>query len=214
MVDKAHIMNLLDIHFVIGSGEPWEQAIHILDDGSVDVDGDVILKRPAGGRIPVSFNIVNGFFKAENMSLFTMENIPNSCTSLYLFNNRLTTLNGCPSYLVDLDVSMNQLTNFKGGPELVDNVEAYGNLFTSFEGLPEKNVEYSISITYKQDLPLLRLLNAQRIHVGTPGAGYSRHRPFEPVNKILNTYAGQGHAGALACAAELADAGYKANAQW
>jgi hypothetical protein len=62
-----------------------------------------------------------------------------------------------------------------------------------------------VSLDYDQKLPLLRVLVARQIFID--------YIPI-PLNDIIQKYAGQGRKGSLACAAEMARAGYKENARW
>ena len=209
MVNKDKIQGLLETYFVC-SNKAWIQ-----DDGSVQVDGDVtLIKPPPQGRIPVKFNLVSGHFKAINMGLVSLSNIPDECSELFLTNNQLTDLDDCPPYLITLDVSNNKLKNFVNGPESAHEITAYNNPLSSLEGLPDEYDELEINITYDAHLPLLRLINSTKVRVGHPGSGYKRLQPFEPVNTIINKYLGQGKSGALKAAAELVRAGYKENARW
>lgn len=208
MVDKDHIHQLLKIHFRI------ETSYDINDDGSVSVSGDVVMIRAAGGEIPVKFNQVDGLFKAQNMYLNSLYNVPDTCYSLYVDDNRIGSLHDCPVYLGMLSVSNNRLRNFRHGPELVGEIVAFNNPLESLDGLPDNSDDWGIDITYSANLPLLKLLNASEIHLSTPGLGYSRLKPYEPVNSILKRYAGQGMAGSFACAHELELAGFKNNAAW
>jgi hypothetical protein len=61
-------------------------------------------------------------------------------------------------------------------------------------------------LSYSPTLPLLRCLLAKKVVTTKP--------ENSTVQDILNQYAGQGEAGAFACGAELATAGYKENARW
>jgi hypothetical protein len=111
-----------------------------------------------------------------------------------------------------LDVEYNLLTNFAHAPEIVNTIIAFGNPLTSLSGLPES--EYAINITYTEQLPLLRLVDAEGVHIGGAGFGYDRYKRYEPVDSIINKYLGQGKPGALKAAGELIKAGYKSNARW
>jgi hypothetical protein len=61
----------------------------------------------------------------------------------------------------------------------------------------------------------LRCLNAKEIDLKAISWGdqnmWARYRN---ANRIMEKYQGQGQAGAMACAAELAQAGLKENARW
>jgi hypothetical protein len=210
MVTERDVRDLLYIHFRLRDDHNRPIEPEINSDLSVVVSGNATMIRPAGGRIPVKFNLVDGKFFAVNMGLTSLENAPDICGSLILPDNRLDSLDGCPPYIKILNVEGNQLTNFLHGPETVDTIYAKNNPFEDFSGLPnvDEDSEYAIEVTYSENLPLLRLTNASKITV------YHKNKIFEPVNTILNNYAGQGQRGAMACAAELAKAGFKRNARW
>jgi hypothetical protein len=207
MVNKDHIQKLLSNFF------KYNGDSEIQEDGSVNISGDVtMIYAPTNGQIPIKFGIVDGDFRAENKRLSSLLNVPDSCTNLYVSNNLITSLDHCPIYLNTLNVEKNLLTSFVHAPEQVVTIFAFGNPLTSLEGLPDS--EYHINITYRERLPLLRLVDAESVHIGRPEGGYARLKPFEPVNSIINKYVGQGKPGALTCAAELIRAGYKENARW
>lgn len=106
--------------------------------------------------------------------------------NFYAGNSELTTLEGCPEWVGGyFVVSSNPLKDLDHSPLHV------GGYF---------------GVSYREDLPLLRMLVAQ------DGVRLGR-APLQLI-RIMNRYQGQGQQGALACAAELADAGYKANARW
>lgn len=207
MVDKANVQKLLTSFFThTGHAE-------IQEDGSVNISGNVsMMYAPPNGKIPIKFGIVDGDFRAENKRLGSLWNVPDSCHNLYVSNNLITSLDHCPIYLNTLNVEKNLLTSFAHAPEQVDTIFAFGNPLTSLEGLPES--DYHINITYREKLPLLRLVDSESAHIGRPEGGYARLKPFEPVNSIINKYLGQGKPGALKAAAELIKAGFKDNARW
>jgi hypothetical protein len=207
MVDEDQIRKLLHTYFQC-LGDVEVQA-----DGSVNASGDVTLMyAPPDGVIPVQFGIVDGDFRAENKRLKSLRNVPDSCHSLRVSNNYIQSLEYCPVSLDILDVDKNLLTNFEHAPEQVDTIFAFGNPLTSLMGLPQSS--YRIHMTYRENLPLLRLVDAEYVHLGSPGPGTARLTPFEPVNSIINKYVGQGKPGAIKCAAELIKAGYQENARW
>jgi hypothetical protein len=207
MVDKDQIMNLLHNYF------RWNGDVEVQDDGGVNVSGNVALMyTPPDGVIPVQFGIVDGDFRAENKKLVSLRNVPDACHSLYVSANHIQSLEYCPVYLNILDVEYNLLTNFEHAPEQVDTIIAFGNPLTSLTGLPDS--EYAINITYREQLPLLRLVDAENVHIGSTGFGYDRYKRYEPVDAIINKYVGQGKAGAIKAAAELVKLGFKDNARW
>lgn len=210
MVDIDQVHQLLDTYF------DYTGDAEVQKDGSVNVQGDVVLlKSPPNGIIPIKFGVVDGEFKAISKQLTSLLNTPDTCDSLIVYSNYLSSLEHVTPYLNILDVENNKLTSFKHGPEQVSIIKASINPLTSLEGLPEdQDIPYDISLIYNDHLPLLRLVSADIVHVGSPGGGYARLKPFEPVNTIINKYTGQGKAGAIKAAAELVKAGFKDNARW
>jgi hypothetical protein len=210
MVNKDHVRNLFMDYFL------WHGDVDIMEDGGINVGGNVTLtKTPPGGVLPVKFGIVDGVFRADRKGLTSLRNAPDTCEALHVSSNQISSLAHVPEYLVTLEISNNALTNFMHFPEQVQKVFAHGNPLKSLEGLPEHPEEpYQINITYDKQLPLLRLLSAQAVHLGMTGGGYAHLTRFKEVNNILDKYLGQGKPGALKCAAELIRAGYKENARW
>jgi len=80
--------------------------------------------------------------------------------------------------------------------------------------LPDEPFE-SIKISYYKDLALLRCLNAKVIGIqATSWADPNMWDRYRRATQIMTKYQGQGQAAAIACAAELAQAGLKENARW
>ena len=98
------------------------------------------------------------------------------------------------------------LRSLKGFPRIIE-----GDLYTkfnphlTFDHFDIDAVEGFWSTDYRANQPYLKMLVANEIRIA--GADTK-------MLNILNKYAGQGKKGSLACAAELADAGFKAHAQW
>lgn len=210
MVDRSKVEQLLAQYFRL-QGE-----VEIMEDGGVNVDGHVVLiKTPPKGIIPVKFGIVDGIFSADNKGLVSLRNSPDHCENLFVRSNRLTSLEHCTIYTNILGVDNNLLTSLAHAPEQVGEISAFNNPLTSLVGLPEdSDIPFTVELTYDAHLPLLRLIHAEKVHVGHPGGGYARLKPFEPVNSIINKYVGQGKPGAIKAAAELVRAGFRDNARW
>ena len=100
----------------------------------------------------------------------------------------------------------NHLTNLIGVPQHANEINCVGSTLTSLEGLPTEphSIGY-LSFTYRHTLPLLRCLVSTTVELA---------RAPKEVETIIAKYSGQGEAGAFACGAELATAGYKENARW
>ena len=170
----------------------WEQGSNDL----VSVTGSLSLKSTMD-KLPFRFDKVSGDFEIS------------AC--------RLTTLDGCPSFVGGQFVaSYNLFENLEGGPHTVKgayNVRKCANL-TRLDGLAE-DIGGLFSVDYQPDLPLLRSLVSSRIDLSPRDANtWVLTQKRRTAEEILNRYAGQGAAGAFACGAELASAGYKENARW
>ena len=203
MVDKDKIMRLLQRHFkTIGT-------ITISDEGLVSCTGNVELKRtPKLERLPVAFDSVDGNFVCWDNQLITLEGAPKKVDGdFWCFNNQLTTLEHAPQRVDGtFDCGFNQLTTLAHAPNSVGvDFNCSGNKLTSLEGLPV--VPGTLYLSYNPTLPLLRCLLAKKVKFVT-------ELQDKTIEDILNQYAGQGEAGAFACGAELATAGFKENARW
>ena len=155
--------------------------------GRVDVDGDCVLTSKCN-TLPVKFNKVSGGFRCNNNQLTSLQGAPTSVGgSFYCAGNKLTTLEGAPQ-------------------SVSGDFYCAGNKLTTLEGVPQ-SVSGDFYCEYDSSLPLLRLLfikNLKLIRIN--------NAPKDVVN-YLNKYIGKGPGGALACAAELARAGFKGNAR-
>lgn len=208
MVDINTIERLLLKYFDVSDASNYT----INQDGSVDVEGNIRFKRPHPSmrQLPVTFNVVSGTFWANECHLTTLKGMPNVCQELRVYGNPITSLLHAPAQVVNLDIGKTQIKNFLHAPDIVTNIQALHCDLNSLEGLPE----CAIFLTWRPALPLLRLVQAKKFHVGTPGWGYAGLQPFEPVNGILQKYKSQGKPGALKAAAELIRAGHAGNAKW
>ena len=203
VVDKNEILRLLHKYFYTPG------RITIDDFGLVTCNSGVELKRGnLVTRLPVSFDRVDGNFVCINNQLTTLQGAPTSVGGSFLCsNNQLTTLAGAPTSVDDsFDCSVNQLTTLEHAPQSVGgDFGCYNNQLTTLEGLPV--VTKTLYLSYSPTLPLLRCLLAKQVV-------FSPELENKTIETILNQYAGQGEAGAFACGAELASAGYKENAKW
>ena len=151
---------------------------------------------------------VDGNFLCSNNQLTSLEHAPKSVVGdFYCNNNQLTTLAGAPTSVGgEFECGNNQLTSLEHAPTSVDgNFGCMNNQLTSLRGLPA--VQGTLWLSYSPTLPLLRCLLAKKVELRP-------NREDKTIENILNQYAGQGEAGAFACGAELATAGFKENARW
>jgi hypothetical protein len=223
MVDKDKIMVLLKQYFTTTG------TITIDDEGLVSCTGYVILRVSKHKRLLVSFDKIDDFFDCSYNQLTTLQGAPKSVSGDFsCHNNQLTTLEGAPQSVGgNFRCHINQLTTLEHSPQnVVGGFECYSNQLTTLEGAPKSvggdfncvnnklatlegmpDVQRTLFLSYRRKLPLLRCLLAKKVEFDPK----PRNKTIET---ILNKYAGQGEAGAFACGAELAAAGFKANARW
>ena len=112
-------------------------------DGSIDVDGNIILSyvfERGETKIPLKFAKVIGDFECNRNQLTTLKGSPKSVGGNFeCSDNKLTSLEYCPESVGgDFDCSGNLLTSLEYCPESVGrNFYCYDNQLTSLEGLPE-----------------------------------------------------------------------------
>lgn len=167
----------------------------------VSVDGHVMLKkRPLpntqGERVlPFEFDLVSGDFSIDDMGL--------------------TSLQGSPREVGRFIAGFNPIRNLVGGPEKVMksyNIRGCDKL-ESLEGLATQ-IPGTFACEWHENLPLLRSLVADTIHLEANTHGWDKLKKKRSVDEILNKYAGQGKSGALNCALELKKAGHGGNSRW
>ena len=203
MVNTKQINDLLHSHFIVTGTLRIDPT-----SGVVDVRGSVLFDgKTSMSTFPVTFGHVSGKFQCDTAGLTSLKGAPSTVGgSFWVNNNLLTSLEGAPQEVGShFWCYSNLLKNLKGGPTSVGKqYDCDSNPLESLEGIPH-SLNGPFVCEYQKNLPLLRMLNAQKIELlMAPTA----------VQTILDKYAGQGQKGALACAAELADAGFKENARW
>jgi hypothetical protein len=184
--DKNEIERMLQFFCDLKKVNFWE----VDNENRIDIDGSIRFfpNRFAQDHLPLKFGKVTMTFDIDECHLNTLE--------------------GCPYHVGGHFVArINRLKDLKGAPLHVGkDIYLWGNPLASLEGFP--NHVYTAIMGYSSSLPLLRLLNATHVlwHMTAPAP--------EQLDFILEKYKGQGRKGSLACAAELARAGFKANARW
>lgn len=183
----------------------------------------VARKVTARSRHSLQFQLgkVRGDFSCNQLGLTSLEGCPLEVTGNFsCHSNNLTSLRGCPTGMGQGDVgggffscAFNQLENFehmdpnfKGYFVGID--QGFPQTLTSVAGLPPH--ARLIEITYQPHLPLLSLLELDNVTIRLPNNGPTIH----DITDIFGEFRGQGQSAALECAARLASAGYKDNAQW
>ena len=145
------------------SVEEWCEGCDIkryeIEDGLVNVDGDVNISNKGFEKIPIQFGKVTGnfscgynqlislkgspvevggYFHCVKAQLITLEGLSKVVSAIFCNLNKLTSLEGCPAKLYrHFDCSNNQLTSLEGGPmEVGQDYLCSGNQLTSLEGCP------------------------------------------------------------------------------
>lgn len=206
------IMKLMLTHFKV-----IENSISIKD-GYVTVDGNCYLTSSLD-QLPVKFRHVLGVFNISNSGLRTLKGCPYETFSFSCNQNELTSLEFGPQIVNgNYRCSGNKLSNLIGAPNSVSSgvFSCAQNPLVSLDGLPKRM--HKIRISYRKDLPLLKLLFVNVSNVkfsieNTNAVDDSDIDRVEQIEDILRRYLGKGQRGALQCAAELSKAGFKGNAR-
>ena len=181
----------------IGTASVDSNTNKITVNGSCDLRFMPLPNSQGERSLPVHFDHVAGDFSVEAKGLTTLEGCPRTVGGQFF-------------------ASYNRIKDLIGGPDHVGKryVVRYCEQLESLDGLAT-HIGQHFAVIYKKDLPLLRSLVSPRIELDRPQyeTWESVHQRRQ-VEQILRSYAGQGQSGALACAAELADAGFKGNARW
>jgi hypothetical protein len=145
-------------------------------DGTIDVEGNVVISGQRLSKLPLKFGRVTGDFFCYNNQLTSLKGCPtevggsfycrhNQLTSLegcpteiggsfWCHNNKLTTLEGCPTEIGGYFwCSNNQLTSLEGCPiEINGSFLCSNNQLTSLKGAPEY-IEGQVNFIPNNNLP-------------------------------------------------------------
>lgn len=128
-------------------------------DGTIDVDGDVMLNRASLSAIPLRFGkvsgyfdcsqnqlislkgsptIVGGYFKCTMNSLISLEFCPTTVVGTFqCYENILTSLKHCPDEVYGLSCNINKLTSLEHCPTTIHSFfNCSENKLTSLMGCP------------------------------------------------------------------------------
>ena len=109
-------------------------------DGSVSVEGDVLLKELGLDRMPFNFRSATGHFDCYYNNLTSLKGAPKEIGGdFYCYCNYLTSLKGAPKKVGGgFYCHYNYLTSLKGAPNEVEgDFSCHNNKLTSLEGAPE-----------------------------------------------------------------------------
>jgi hypothetical protein len=210
MVDKDLILNKLHQHF------DTRLKVSVDDLGLVSCTGSVTLKNTTVEHLPVRFKHVDGYFDCSHNRLLSLEGAPVSVGEWFnCSSNQLATLAGAPQTVgTHFFCHRNKLQSLVGAPSgIPGRMDCIYNPFYSLDGLPQE-IGLDLILTYIEKLPLLRCLASKQGVMFLDKNTRVQTGDAQKVAAILNRYAGQGEAGAFACGAELASAGFKENARW
>ena len=113
---------------------------YTINNGLVDVLGDVLLTHNSLTKLPIGFGRVGGFNVAYNQ-LTTLEGCPKYVEGNFsCAKNQLTSLDGCPTEVGgNFWFNDNQITSLKGCPKKIGGFfHGRGNKLTSFKDGPEE----------------------------------------------------------------------------
>ena len=205
---------LMKEHFI------GDYKFKVQPDGLVDVVGTIELMYALDDLIPVQFGEINGNLNISNCGLKSLKGCGHTITgSLNASSNLITSLEGAPQEVGFISLNNNQeLTSLEGAPSMVRTTMLITRTsITNLKGLPtQPGAIGRIKITYKENLPLLRLLVAGEITVERPGYGFTHMSLEQPLQAILNDdrWVGKGKSHMLNCALAMKKAGYVGNASW
>ena len=132
----------------------------IHDDGTVDVDGDLILIDYGSGKLPLKFGRVYGdckfqSYKKDGNKLTSLEGCPHTVDGEFSlqFLTRLSSLRGCPEHVGgEFFILECPITSLEGSPERVrGRFGIYRTKITSLEGLPSV-IEGDLDISENYEL--------------------------------------------------------------
>jgi hypothetical protein len=204
MVTESQILSTFDKFFQNAQRLIDRKMTHVDDNGLLNVMGDVVVKMEwtsnqgvglPEGKIPVAFGTVSGTFSVARTNLRSLEGAPSSIGNICW-------------------IGFNPLTSLEGGPQHIHHLLIMDELplLSSLDGFPPQC--NTCRFTWTENLPLLRLLQAKKLILDLNQQSMLPNSNPKRCFEILKRYEGQGEAGAFACGAELATAGYKENARW
>lgn len=208
--------------------------------GEVNVQGSVsfVPKRKIYKNLPVKFGTVSGNFRARFVGINSLVNFPKHVGgNLDIGFNRIGSWQAAPATVQGMLLADgNHFFDFEGMPKLGKSLIMTNCALTTLKSLNQKidgdihivrnplvslegfeGCSGQIILDYNTRLPLLRCLLARKGPLLINRANYTKgifRIDTKEIQNIFAKYVHQGQAGALACAAELSDAGFKENARW
>lgn len=128
----------------------------INNDGTVDVDGDVIISRKGLDKFPLRFRNIMGNFEFDNNNLTSLDGAPLYVSGdFYCIHNKLESLKGAPEIVGNgFYCGDNLLTTLEGSPKIVGGLfNCHNNKLTTLEGIT-KSIGGSLSCGYNELISL------------------------------------------------------------
>ena len=96
---------------------------YTINNGLVDVNGDVDLSSKNLTKLPIKFGVIIGYFSCDDNQLTSLEGAPQEVGGNFnCSHNQLTSLDGAPQEVGGrFNCNNNQLTSLEGGPQEVGN---------------------------------------------------------------------------------------------
>ena len=171
------------------------------------------------GDIPVPLGLIVGNFICRGCFMTSLLNAPHTVTGVFdCSKNQITSLALAPKQvstqtMVQLfNCSKNWLQSFEGAPEEFtgpfDGRDQAG--LKSYDGIPPQARLVDVSTSSYSTVPMLKLIQFKKVRVFLNERGPL----IQDITDIIAKYAGQGKSGALRCAADMIQAGYKEKARW
>jgi hypothetical protein len=114
----------------------------INEDGSIDVDGNVILTSKKINKLSMKYGKVSGDFDCSGVGLTTLECAPHTVRRFNCAYNELENLKFAPSLVGENFICMgNNLTSLEGAPKRVRYFSCSSNKLTNLEFAPETITE-------------------------------------------------------------------------
>jgi hypothetical protein len=179
----------------------------INEDGSIDVDGSVLISNnPHLKELPLRFNKVSGFFNCSRNSLTTLDGCPKEVGGYFSCGeNQLTSLIGCPEVVgYGFDCWQNEIENLEGLSSRINgNLVCTNNRITSLKGGPmiidgsfhldrnpisivDASIEVKSTIYIEKtniDMEILTLFNEEKQLVFEHGIEYNIYNKDGSINK-------------------------------
>ena len=179
----------------------------INEDGSIDVDGSVLISNnPHLKQLPIRFNKVSGFFNCSRNSLTTLDGCPKEVGGYFSCGeNQLTSLIGCPEVVgYGFDCWFNEIDSLEGLPSRINgNLVCTNNRITSLKGGPmiiegsfhldrnpisivDASIEVNSTIYIEKtniDMEILTLFNEEKQLVFEHGIEYNIYNKDGSINK-------------------------------